>query len=198
MTRTVELASIARLAQACRACPLWRDTTQAVFGEGPAEAALMLVGEQPGDQEDLAGRPFVGPAGRLLDQAMAELGWPREAVYVTNAVKHFKHELRGKRRLHKTPGQREIEACRPWLVQELALVRPRAAVALGGTALQALMGRKLPVLANRGQWLQRADDGLPVLVTLHPSALLRMPPEQRDAAYTQWLADLAQASGHLA
>lgn len=198
MSRSVELASIARLAQACQACPLWRDTTQAVFGEGPAEAALILVGEQPGDQEDLAGRPFVGPAGRLLDQAMAELGWPREAVYVTNAVKHFKHELRGKRRLHKTPGQREIEACRPWLVQELAVVRPRAAIALGGTALQALMGRKLPVLANRGRWLQRADDGLPVLVTLHPSALLRMPPEQREAAFTQWLADLAQASDHLA
>lgn len=194
-----QLEALAREAAGCRNCPLGFNATQTVWGEGRPGAALMLVGEQPGDHEDLQGRPFVGPAGQLLDQALATLQWPRERLYVTNAVKHFKFEQRGKRRMHKTPAQREVAACRPWLEQEIALVKPRAAVALGATALNALMGRALPVLANRGQWLQRAD-GLPVLVTLHPSALLRVrgTSEERDTAVALWIEDLRHAARYLA
>lgn len=183
-----------RLATArCRDCPIGQHATQAVHGEGPLGAPLMLVGEQPGDQEDLRGRPFVGPAGRLLERALAELGWPREALYLTNAVKHFKFELRGKRRLHKTAGQKEAAACSQWLAHELALVRPRAAIALGATAARALLGHAVPVGASRGQWLHRAD-GLPVLVTLHPAALLRMDAPDPEAAFSAWLADLRTAA----
>lgn len=178
----------------CRECPIGEHATQSVFGEGPPGAKLMLVGEQPGDQEDLRGRPFVGPAGQLLDRAMAELGWPRETLYVTNAVKHFKFELRGKRRLHKTPTQREAAACAHWLEAEIERVQPQALVALGATAARSLLGRQVAVLSERGQWLQGRPDGRPVLVTLHPSALLRMQPEERDAAYARWLEDLALAS----
>ena len=152
----------------------------------------MLVGEQPGDQEDLRGRPFVGPAGQLLNRALAQLGWPREAIYLTNAVKHFKFELRGKRRIHKTPAQQEVAACLSWLESELALVQPGAVIALGATAARALLGRAVAVMRERGQWFLRAD-GLRVLVTLHPSALLRMEPGERDAAFDAWLADLRQA-----
>jgi DNA polymerase len=152
----------------------------------------MLVGEQPGDQEDRRGAPFVGPAGQLLDRAMVRLGWPRDAVYVTNAVKHFKYELRGQRRIHKTPAQREIDACLHWLESEIALVRPAAVIALGATAARALLGRAVPVMKERGQWFARAD-GLRVLVTLHPSALLRADPAEREAAFAQWLGDLKHA-----
>jgi DNA polymerase len=190
------LEAVAHEALHCRNCPLWQAATQTVWGEGPARARLMLVGEQPGDREDLAGRPFVGPAGRLLDQALAQLGWPRDALYVTNAVKHFKFVLRGKRRMHKTPAQREAEACLPWLESELAIVQPEAVVALGGTAARALLGRAVPVLAHRGRWLPRAD-GLPVLVTLHPSALLRLRGQDREAAFMQWLADLRAADARV-
>ncbi|MBC7939742.1 MAG: UdgX family uracil-DNA binding protein [Chitinophagaceae bacterium] len=178
---------------ACRECPLGALATQAVFGEGPPGAALMLVGEQPGDQEDLQGRPFVGPAGQLMARAMAQLGWPREAVYITNAVKHFKYEPRGKRRIHKSPAQREADACLHWLESEIAMVAPQAIVALGATAARQLLGRPVAMMRERGQWLARAD-GVPVLVTLHPSALLRMNAEERDAAYAAWLADLGLAS----
>jgi uracil-DNA glycosylase len=179
-----------RLAAAgCRECPLWQGATQTVFGEGPPRAPLMLVGEQPGDREDREGHPFVGPAGRLLDQALAELGLDRAAIYVTNAVKHFKYELRGKRRMHKTPAQREIEACNHWLEDEIRAVKPRAIAALGATAARALIGRPVAVTRERGQWLQR-EDGIPVLVTLHPSALLRLRDEDRAEAWAAWLDDL--------
>ncbi|HEY8881708.1 MAG TPA: UdgX family uracil-DNA binding protein [Roseateles sp.] len=179
-----------RLAAAeCRECPLWEGATQTVFGEGPARAPLMLVGEQPGDREDREGHPFVGPAGRLLDQALEELGLDRAALYITNAVKHFKYELRGKRRMHKTPAQREIEACNHWLDSEIQALRPRAIAALGATAARALLGRPVAVTKERGQWIQR-EDGIPVLITLHPSALLRLMDEDRAEAWAAWLEDL--------
>jgi len=181
----------------CRECPIGEHATQSVFGEGPVGAALMVVGEQPGDQEDVQGRPFVGPAGRLFDQAVADLGWSRDWLYVTNAVKHFKFELRGKRRMHKTPAQHEVAACLHWLESEIAQVRPQALIALGATASRALLGRPVAVMRERGRWHTDAR-GLPVLVTLHPSALLRGDPEQRDSAYAQWLEDLAVAGKYLA
>lgn len=180
-------------ASRCSDCPLHADATQVVFGEGPLQPPLMFVGEQPGDQEDLRGRPFVGPAGQLFDRALSELGMSRGDHYVTNAVKHFKHELRGTRRIHKTPAQQEAAACLQWLEREIALVQPRAIVALGATAARSVLNRHVAVLRERGQWLQR-DDGLPVLVTLHPSALLPMAPPSRDAAHAEWLADLARAA----
>ena len=156
----------------------------------------MFVGEQPGDQEDLQGRPFVGPAGQLFDRALAELGIDRRDAYVTNAVKHFKFELRGKRRIHKTPAQEEAAACLHWLESEIALVDPAALVALGATAARQLMGRAIGVTRERGQWLRRAD-GRRVLITLHPSALLRMEPEDKAAAWAAWLADLRKAAAIL-
>lgn len=193
----ITLQGVAEQAAGCHECPLAELGTQTVWGEGPVGAPLMLVGEQPGDHEDLQGRPFVGPAGLLLDRALAQLHWPRERLYVTNAVKHFKFELRGKRRLHKTPAQREVEACNHWLQSEIGLVQPQAVVALGATAAKALMGRAVPVLAHRGQWLRRKADGLPVLVTQHPSALLRLRGEDRDLAFAAWLHDLQQAARYL-
>lgn len=176
----------------CRECPIGARATQAVMGVGPVGAHLMVVGEQPGDQEDLAGRPFVGPAGQLFDKACNRLGWARDRFYVTNAVKHFKFELRGKRRIHKTPAQQEVAACLHWLDSEIALVRPRALLALGATASQALLGRPVAVTRERGAWHARPD-GLQVLVTLHPSALLRMAPGEQAEAFTRWLEDLAMA-----
>jgi DNA polymerase len=176
----------------CRECPIGDHATQAVPGEGLKHARLMFVGEQPGDQEDLQGKPFVGPAGQLLNRALVELGIERRDAYVTNAVKHFKFELRGKRRIHKSPTQREIAACHHWLEDEIALVKPAALVALGATAARSLLGRPVPVTVNRGQWLPRPD-GLEVLVTLHPSALLRVDPEDREAAFEAFVADLRQA-----
>jgi len=160
--------------QACRRCPLYRDATQGVCGEGPKAAKLMIVGEQPGDQEDLAGRPFVGPAGQVLDAALEEAGIDRAEVYVTNAVKHFKHEPRGKRRLHKTPTTSEVSACRWWLDQERRLVRPKVTLALGGTASLGVLGRKVAVTQERGQRLSLSD-GSAAMITVHPSYLLRIP-----------------------
>ncbi|MCO5100430.1 MAG: UdgX family uracil-DNA binding protein [Burkholderiaceae bacterium] len=186
------LAALRDALQRCRECPLGYRATQAVAGEGALRPALMLVGEVPGDREDLEGHPFVGPAGRLLFRAVGALGWPREALFVTNAVKHFKFELRGKRRIHKTPSQREAAACLHWLGEEIALVQPRAAVALGATAARSLMRRSVAVTRERGRWLER-DDGLRVLVALHPSALLRIRGDEREAAYEQWLGDLRRA-----
>jgi DNA polymerase len=188
---------VAEQAAGCRECPIGDIGTQTVWGEGPVGAPLMLVGEQPGDHEDLQGRPFVGPAGQLLDRALAQLHWPRERLYVTNAVKHFKFELRGKRRMHKTPAQREIEACNHWLQREIELVHPQALVALGATAARAAMRRAVPVMSNRGQWLRREADGLPVLVTLHPSALLRLRGGDRDEAFAAWLHDLQHAARYV-
>lgn len=178
---------------ACRECPIGEFATQSVVGEGAARPTLMLVGEQPGDQEDRAGHPFVGPAGRLLDDALAQAGIDRSTTFVTNAVKHFKYELRGKRRIHKTPTQREAAACLHWLEDEIALVRPEAAIALGATAARALMGRAVAVTRERGQWLRR-EDGLHVLVTLHPSALLRLAPPDREAGLQAFVNDLREAT----
>ena len=189
----IALHALDKATDRCRECPLGERATQSVFGEGPVHARLMVVGEQPGDKEDLEGRPFVGPAGRLFERAVAELGWSRERLYVTNAVKHFKYELRGKRRIHKTPGQREALACLHWLESEIALVQPTALIALGGVAARSLLGRHVAVLSERGRWHQDAA-GRRVLVTLHPSALLRGDPQQREAAWKAWLADLALAS----
>ncbi|CAN5467788.1 UdgX family uracil-DNA binding protein [soil metagenome] len=187
------LALLNQALEQCRHCPIGQHATRSVPGEGSPSARLMLVGEQPGDQEDLRGRPFVGPAGQLLDRALVQLGWPRDALYLTNAVKHFKYELRGKRRIHKTPAQSEAAACLQWLEREIELVQPQAAIALGATAARALLGRPVAVMSERGQWLQR-DDGLRVLVTLHPSALLRLDAREREAAFTQWLGDLSAAA----
>ncbi|MES2896289.1 MAG: UdgX family uracil-DNA binding protein [Pseudomonadota bacterium] len=168
------LEEVAAGVDVCRRCELWRDATQGVAGEGPATARLMFVGEQPGDLEDLAGRPFVGPAGQMLDRALAEAGVPRSETYVTNAVKHFRHEQRGKRRIHQTPTTRHVEACRWWLDAERRIVRPRVIVALGGTAAQAVFGKATPIAANRGKALQLTDQAQGV-VTYHPSYLLRVP-----------------------
>ncbi|WP_431099152.1 UdgX family uracil-DNA binding protein [Polaromonas aquatica] len=187
--------ALKRATDRCRECPIGEHATQAVCGEGPRKALVMLVGEQPGDQEDLAGKPFVGPAGHLLDRALAQLGIGRDKVFVSNAVKHFKFELRGKRRIHKTPTQREITACSHWLEDEIAMVQPQLLVALGATAARSLLGKAVPVMANRGQILQR-EDGRKVLITLHPSALLRVPPPDRDNAYREWLHDLSRINPH--
>lgn len=187
------LAALKAATMACRECPIGEFATQSVIGEGHLKSRLMLVGEQPGDQEDLQGHPFIGPAGKLLARALEQAGIPREQTFVSNAVKHFKFELRGKRRIHKSPTQREIAACHHWLEDEIALVRPAALVALGATAARSLLGRAVPVTVNRGQWLPRPD-GLEVLVTLHPSALLRgVDPEARVAAFESFVVDLRQA-----
>lgn len=191
----VEITSLDALKAAtmrCRECPIGFMGTQSVIGEGNPEARLMLVGEQPGDQEDKQGHPFVGPAGKLLARALEEAGVPRDKVFVSNAVKHFKHELRGKRRIHKTPTQREVAACHHWLDDEIAIVKPRAFIALGSTAAMSLMGYRVGVMAERGKWLDR-EDGRKVLITLHPSALLRGDPDDREAAFTAFAKDLAKA-----
>jgi uracil-DNA glycosylase family protein len=171
------LQAVRELARGCRACDLWKCGTQTVFGDGPSRARLMFVGEQPGDQEDRSGHPFVGPAGKLLDRALAEAGIDRATVYVTNVVKHFKWEPRGKRRIHKKPNGVEIAACRPWLDAEIRLVRPHAIVCLGATAAQALLGKSFKVTARRGELIQSPLAAL-VMATVHPSSLLRAPDEE--------------------
>jgi DNA polymerase len=188
------LAALRAAEGACRRCPLYRQATQVVPGEGPRAAELMLVGEQPGDREDLAGRPFVGPAGLLLDRALADAGISRKSVFVTNAVKHFKHELRGKRRLHKRPTAYEIDRCRWWLDRELAIVKPEVVVALGATAARGLFGRPLAIGTSRGRPM-RLDDGTPAVVTIHPSALLRIREQaDRRREYVLLVADLRRAA----
>ena len=190
------LETIRLQAQQCRDCPLWRDATQTVFGEGPQTARIVFVGEQPGDHEDLAGRPFVGPAGKLFDTALDEAGIDRKLAYVTNAVKHFKFQPRGKRRIHKKPGELEVAACSQWLRHELQLIEPRIVVALGATAARALFGRPVGVGENRGTILAARTPGAPdVLVTVHPSYLLRVPEERRAAEYSQFVADLRLLQG---
>jgi uracil-DNA glycosylase family protein len=177
-------------AAGCRACPLWKTGTQTVFGEGAARASVMLVGEQPGDQEDRAGRPFVGPAGRVLDEALEAAGVDRGSAYVTNAVKHFKWEARGKRRIHAKPSWSEVAACRPWLDAELEAVRPRVLVCLGATAAQALLGRDFRVTRQRGTWVE-SDLAEHVTATIHPSAILRQrTEEERHAEMKRFVADL--------
>jgi uracil-DNA glycosylase family protein len=184
------LKALREAENACRRCPLYRDATQAVPGEGPGRARVMLVGEQPGDKEDLAGKPFVGPAGKLLDRALADAGIPRGETFATNAVKHFKFEPRGKRRLHKKPNAYEIERCKWWLDQERAMVQPEVIVALGATAARSLLGRVATITKLRAETL-RLTDGTRLVVTIHPSALLRTQDEaDKRAAYAAFVRDL--------
>lgn len=178
------IADLRAAAEGCRRCPLWREATQTVFGEGPQNARVVFVGEQPGDQEDLAGKPFVGPAGKLFDQILAEAGVDRSITYVTNAVKHFKFEPRGKRRIHAKPNAGEVQACRWWLDHELRLTKPDLVVALGATAALSLLGKAVPITRMRGQTVTR-DDGLKVFLTVHPSYLLRLPDEATKTAERQ-------------
>lgn len=181
---------LAEAARGCEGCPLYLPATQTVFGEGPRDARVMLVGEQPGDQEDVAGHPFVGPAGKMLDRALADAGVDRRMVYVTNAVKHFKFEARGKRRIHSKPSGVEVNACLPWLEAEIQAVKPGLVVCLGATAGQALMGRDFRVTRDRGVILEHPNAGK-VLATIHPSALLRMTgPGEREAEYAAFVEDL--------
>jgi uracil-DNA glycosylase len=175
------LRKVAEAAKGCRACDLWKSGTQTVFGEGRAKAELMLVGEQPGDQEDLAGRPFVGPAGKLLDRALEEAGIDRELAYVTNVVKHFKWQPRGKRRIHQKPNAAEIAACRPWLDSELAIIKPEVLVCLGATAAQALLGRQFRVSRDRGVPVE-SDLAPVVMATVHPSSILRSENREEETA----------------
>jgi len=190
------ITSLRRLAAAeaaCTRCPLYKDATQAVPGEGPSRAAFMLVGEQPGDKEDLAGKPFVGPAGRMLDQALADAGIARDETFVTNAVKHFKHEMRGKRRLHKRPNNYEIERCKVWLEHERDLVKPSTIIALGATAARSLTGKTVTIAKMRSTPVDLAD-GTKLVVTLHPSALPRIEDDNdKRAAYRDFVADLKAA-----
>jgi uracil-DNA glycosylase len=189
------LKALREAEDACRRCPLYRDATRAVPGEGPRRARVMLVGEQPGDKEDLAGKPFVGPAGKLLDRALADAGIPRGETFITNAVKHFKFEPRGKRRLHKKPNAYEIERCKWWLDQERAIVQPAVIVALGATAARSLLGRVMTITKLRAETLQLAD-GTRLVVTIHPSALLRTQDEaDKRAAYAAFVGDLKVVAG---
>jgi DNA polymerase len=188
------LRQLAESEAACTRCPLYRDATQAVPGEGPHRAPFMLVGEQPGDKEDLAGKPFVGPAGRILDQALHDAGIARQETFVTNAVKHFKHEMRGKRRLHKRPNNYEIERCKIWLDFERNLIEPSTIVGLGVSAARSLTGRTVTIGKVRGKPLDLAD-GTRLVVTVHPSALLRIEDDdERDAAYRSFVDDLKAAA----
>ena len=187
---TRDLAKIREAATGCTACPLYKNATQTVFGEGSRRADVFLVGEQPGDQEDRDGHPFVGPAGKLLDRALEEAGVDRKDAYVTNAVKHFKWEPRGKRRLHQTPNSRDIAACRPWLEAELSIIKPKVLVCLGATAAKTIFGPDIRVTKDRGQWLETPYCAR-TLVTVHPSSLLRAPDEEtRRANYELFVADL--------
>ncbi|MEV4803002.1 UdgX family uracil-DNA binding protein [Nonomuraea sp. NPDC049421] len=189
----LDLASLRTAAAGCEGCGLYRDATRTVFGEGPERARFMLVGEQPGDQEDRRGHPFVGPAGRVLDRGLEEAGIARDEVYLTNAVKHFSFTPRGKRRIHQKPTAAEIDACHPWLDAELAVVRPEVVVVLGATAARALLGPSFRVTRHRGEAVPLGE--AVAVATVHPSAVLRAP--DRDAAYADFLADL-KAAAHAA
>ena len=191
------LQTLRQEAAHCRACPLWKNATQTVFGEGPAHAQALLVGEQPGDKEDLAGKPFVGPAGQILDRALIDAGIDRKKVYVTNAVKHFKFVPRGKIRLHQKPTTPEIKACRQWYERELAAIKPTLVVAMGATAAQSVLGKITPINKNRGHLIE-LDNGLKALVTVHPSYLLRLPDADAKAReYHHFVSDLKLAADHL-
>jgi uracil-DNA glycosylase len=185
------LQELSRAIARCRRCALWEHATQAVCGEGSVKARIMLVGEEPGDQEDLAGKPFVGPAGRVLDEALAKAGIDRREIYVTNAVKHFSWTPRGKRRMHKTPTQQQIAACLDWLEAEIRLIAPEIIVCLGATAARALLGPQARVLADRGRFFA-SPWGPRVLVTVHPSSILRVPPEDRAKAFALFVRDLVR------
>ncbi len=188
------LKKLREAAAGCRACPLWKTGTQTVFGEGSPRAEAMFVGEQPGDQEDRAGHPFVGPAGKLLDQALAEAGIDRSLTYVTNVVKHFKWKAQGKRRIHQKPNWSEVAACLPWLEAELAVVKPSVLVCLGATAAQALLGRQFRVTQHRGVPIE-SDLAPVVIATVHPSSILRA--EDRDAQFADFVSDLKTVAAHI-
>jgi uracil-DNA glycosylase family protein len=191
------LQTLREEAAACRACPLWKNATQTVFGEGPAHAQAVLVGEQPGDKEDLAGKPFVGPAGQMLDRALEEAGIERTKVYVTNAVKHFKFVPRGKIRLHQKPATPEIRACRQWYERELAAIKPALVVAMGATAAQSVFGKITPINKSRGRLID-LDEDTKALVTVHPSYLLRLPDAEAKAReYERFVSDLKVAAALL-
>jgi len=197
MMTASSLRTLREEAAHCRACPLWKNATQTVFGEGPAHAQALLVGEQPGDKEDLAGKPFVGPAGQMLDRALVEAGIDRKKVYVTNAVKHFKFVPRGKIRLHQKPTTPEIRACRQWYERELAAIKPALVVAMGATAAQSVFGKITPINKNRGR-LVDLDEGIKALVTVHPSYLLRLPDADAKAReYDRFVDDLRLAAAAL-
>ncbi|MEX2271065.1 MAG: UdgX family uracil-DNA binding protein [Vicinamibacterales bacterium] len=190
---TKSLKKLAEAVDDCQGCPLYKNATHGVFGEGGKASRVLIVGEQPGDQEDRAGKPFVGPAGGVLDRALDEAGIARGDVFVTNAVKHFKWEPRGKRRIHQTPRWSEVKACRPWLEEELARVKPDVVVALGSTAAQAMMGPQFRILKNRGK-VHKSEKAESLVVSIHPSAVLRAPDkEAREANYTMLAADLKLA-----
>jgi uracil-DNA glycosylase family protein len=178
LPQRITLPQLRAVVETCRGCELYCHATQAVFGEGPSHASIMFVGEQPGNDEDLAGKPFVGPAGRVLDEALQQAKIPRDEVYVTNAVKHFAFTPRGKRRIHRKPVAREIKACRPWLESEIAVIKPKIIVALGATAAQSLMGPKFRLTQHRGEFIKGTQWADQFIATMHPSALLRMPDEQ--------------------
>jgi uracil-DNA glycosylase len=186
------LEKLREAAAGCKACPLWETATQTVFGEGAADADLVFVGEQPGDREDIEGRPFVGPAGKLFDEALVEAGIDRSQVYVTNVVKHFKWKPQGKRRIHQKPNWREISACRPWLDAELAVLKPRVLVCLGATAAQALFGRDFRVSRQRGE-LVDSPLAPKAIATVHPSSILRA--EDRDTQFREFVRDLEKVTG---
>ena len=191
------LSNLMEASSDCRACPLWESGTQTVFGEGRNASDVMLVGEQPGDKEDLEGRPFVGPAGRLLDRALDQAGIDRRNVYVTNVVKHFKWEARGKRRIHKKPNMAEIAACKPWLEAEIRVVKPKVVVALGATAAQALLGRSFKVSRQRGEIVESELAPL-ATATVHPSSILRAPDDEaRKKAMDEFVADLERIAKEL-
>jgi DNA polymerase len=205
----VGLDGLRTAAAGCRACELWEPATQTVFGEGPETARIVFVGEQPGDQEDRKGEPFVGPAGRLLDKALADAGIDRRDAYITNAVKHFRFTPKGKRRMHQTPGPEHLRACRPWLEAEFAVLQPEVVVCLGATAAKALISPSFRITKDRGQLLpwtppgaEEDEEDAPhqtwMLATTHPSAILRTPDDARDAAYAALVADLAVVAGALA
>jgi uracil-DNA glycosylase len=188
------LETLREEASHCRACHLWKDATQIVFGEGPPDAQVMLVGEQPGDKEDLAGKPFVGPTGQMLNRALEQAGIDRDKVYITGGVKHFKFVLRGKFRLHQKPNTSEIRACRPWYQRQLDLIKPELVVAMGATAAQTVLGKITPVIKNRGRLID-LDDGIKALVTVHPAYLLRLPDaDARALEYQRFVDDLRIAA----
>ncbi len=192
------LEQLARAARKCEGCDLYKHATQTVFGEGDENALVVFVGEQPGDREDREGRPFVGPAGGILDRALAEVGIPRARVYVTNAVKHFRWELRGKRRIHSKPSLAQVRACRPWLEAELARLRPRIVVCLGATAAQSLLGPAFRITRERGRLIEGTGLAPVVLATVHPSSILRAPTEaERHAAYAEFVRDLRPVAERL-
>jgi len=194
-----EWNAVRKEAAHCTRCPLYKDATQTVFGEGPLDAKLMFVGEQPGDQEDLMGKPFVGPAGRMFDRALDEAGIDRARVYVTNAVKHFKYELRGKRRIHSKPNAGEIDACRWWIEQETAIIKPAMTVALGATAARSVFGRTLTISRERGRAIALPDGGGEGWITVHPSFLLRLPDEAaRHEEYARFVDDLRNVAARVA